>query len=99
MKPLLKDPEIIVRDGKPVSVILPFQEYREMVELLENAGTTTGSAIPRPSPEGGPKSEAGIEWLERWESIYHLEVEDADSYAESMADSRGKLSDPKSPWE
>ena len=32
-----KEPEVIVRDGKPVSVILPIQEYEELLERLEDA--------------------------------------------------------------
>jgi len=32
-----KKPEIILRDGKPRAVILDIQEYREMLERLEDA--------------------------------------------------------------
>ncbi len=32
-----KEPEVIVRDGKPVSVILPIKEYEELLERLEDA--------------------------------------------------------------
>lgn len=32
-----KKPEIILRDGKPMAVILDIQEYREMLERLEDA--------------------------------------------------------------
>jgi len=31
-----KPPEIILRDGKPVAVILDIGEYQEMLELLED---------------------------------------------------------------
>jgi PHD/YefM family antitoxin component YafN of YafNO toxin-antitoxin module len=31
------EPEIVTKKGKPVSVILPIKDYREMMELLEDA--------------------------------------------------------------
>ena len=31
------EPEIVMRNGKPVSVILPIKEYQEMLERLEDA--------------------------------------------------------------
>ena len=34
---LTKEPEVITRRGKPVSVILPIKIYQEMVERLEDA--------------------------------------------------------------
>ena len=37
MKATLAEPEIVVRDGKPVSVILPIAEYQELLERLEDA--------------------------------------------------------------
>jgi PHD/YefM family antitoxin component YafN of YafNO toxin-antitoxin module len=30
-------PEIVTRNGKPVSVILPIKKYQEMIERLEDA--------------------------------------------------------------
>jgi PHD/YefM family antitoxin component YafN of YafNO toxin-antitoxin module len=36
-KRINKEPEVIVRDGKPVSVILPIKEYEELLERLEDA--------------------------------------------------------------
>lgn len=36
-KRVSKEPEMIVRDGKPVSVILPIKEYAEMLERLKDA--------------------------------------------------------------
>jgi hypothetical protein len=37
MKAPLREPEIITRNGKPISVILPIKAYREMLERLEDA--------------------------------------------------------------
>ena len=37
MKPKRKEPEIILRNGKPAAVILDIDEYREMLERLEDA--------------------------------------------------------------
>jgi prevent-host-death family protein len=31
------EPEIVTRNGKPVSVILPIKQYQEMIERLEDA--------------------------------------------------------------
>lgn len=36
-KRVSKEPEVIVRDGKPISVILPIKEYEELLERLEDA--------------------------------------------------------------
>jgi len=37
MKAALKEPEIVTRNGKPVSVILPIKRYQEIMERLEDA--------------------------------------------------------------
>ncbi len=37
MKVRRKQPEIILRDGKPSAVILDIEEYQEMLERLEDA--------------------------------------------------------------
>ena len=31
------EPEIVTKNGKPVSVILPIKKYQEMIERLEDA--------------------------------------------------------------
>ena len=41
MKTTLKEPEIVTRKGKPVSVIIPIKEYKEMLERLEDAKDIT----------------------------------------------------------
>jgi antitoxin (DNA-binding transcriptional repressor) of toxin-antitoxin stability system len=37
MKAPIGEPEIITRNGKPISVILPIQEYQELLERVEDA--------------------------------------------------------------
>ena len=37
MKTANAEPEIVTRNGKPVSVILPIKKYQEMIERLEDA--------------------------------------------------------------
>lgn len=37
MKSVNAQPEIVTRNGKPVSVILPIKKYQEMIERLEDA--------------------------------------------------------------
>jgi hypothetical protein len=36
MKTTLVEPEIVTRNGKPVSVILPIKEYQELLERAED---------------------------------------------------------------
>jgi len=36
MSTFTKEPEVITRGGKPVSVILPIKQYREIMERLED---------------------------------------------------------------
>ncbi len=36
MKPKGKSPEIVLRNGKPAAVILDIEEYRQMLERLED---------------------------------------------------------------
>jgi PHD/YefM family antitoxin component YafN of YafNO toxin-antitoxin module len=35
--PILTEPEIVTRNGKPVSVILPIKDYEELLERTEDA--------------------------------------------------------------
>ena len=37
MKTILAEPEIVTRKGRPVSVILPIEDYEELLERLEDA--------------------------------------------------------------
>lgn len=37
MKAAFAEPEMVIRNGKPVSVIIPIKEYEEMLERLEDA--------------------------------------------------------------
>ena len=37
MKAALPEPEIVTKNGKPVSVILPIKHYKELIERLEDA--------------------------------------------------------------
>lgn len=34
---ILAEPEIVIRKGKPVSVILPIKDYEELIERTEDA--------------------------------------------------------------
>ena len=36
-KRVSKEPKVIIRDGKPVSVILPIKEYGELIKRLGDA--------------------------------------------------------------
>jgi PHD/YefM family antitoxin component YafN of YafNO toxin-antitoxin module len=37
MKAIKREPEIVTRNGKPVSVIIPLKEYQELLERAEDA--------------------------------------------------------------
>ena len=37
MKTAFAEPEIVTKHGKPVSVILPIKDYREIMERIEDA--------------------------------------------------------------
>ncbi|CAN5556753.1 hypothetical protein BH18VER2_BH18VER2_02850 [soil metagenome] len=37
MKAVLAEPEIVTKNGKPVSVILPIKQYQEILERLDDA--------------------------------------------------------------
>ena len=37
MKAALVEPEIVTRNGKPVSVIIPIEAYQELLERVEDA--------------------------------------------------------------
>ena len=38
MKATMPEPEIVTRKGKPVSVIIPIENYEELLERVEDAG-------------------------------------------------------------
>jgi len=37
MKATMPEPEVVTRNGKPVSVIIPIEHYEELVERAEDA--------------------------------------------------------------
>lgn len=37
MKATLPEPEIVTRNGKPVSVIIPIEDYEELLERVEDS--------------------------------------------------------------
>jgi hypothetical protein len=37
VKTIVSEPEVVMRRGKPVSVILPIKQYEELLERLEDA--------------------------------------------------------------
>ena len=37
MKATLPEPEIVTRNGKPVSVIIPIKDYEELLERVEDS--------------------------------------------------------------
>jgi PHD/YefM family antitoxin component YafN of YafNO toxin-antitoxin module len=50
MKPKWKEPEIILRNGKPAAVILEIDKYREILERLEDAEDLKALAEMRKRP-------------------------------------------------
>jgi hypothetical protein len=50
MKSAFAEPEIVTKNGKPVSVILPIKDYQEMLERLEDAEDITWLKKARAKP-------------------------------------------------
>ena len=50
MKTVFAEPEIVTKNGKPVSVILPIKDYREIMERLEDADDITWLKKARRKP-------------------------------------------------
>src|SRR5881296_2087576 len=44
MKATLPEPEIVTRNGKPVSVIIPIKDYEELLERVEDADDVASPA-------------------------------------------------------
>lgn len=51
MKATLAKPEFVVRNGKPVSVIIPLQDYQELLERAEDAEDTAWLREAREKPK------------------------------------------------
>ena len=51
MKATLAKPEIVVRNGKPVSVIIRIQDYQELLERAEDAEDTAWLKKARAKPK------------------------------------------------
>ena len=49
-KTSLAEPEIVTRNGKPVSVILPIEDYEELLERAEDAEDTAWLTRARRRP-------------------------------------------------
>ena len=50
MKATAHKPEIVTRDGKPVSVIIPIDEYQELLERAEDAADVAWLKRARKKP-------------------------------------------------
>lgn len=50
MKAKAKTPEIVLRNGKPAAVIVPIQDYWEMLERLDDAKDLKALADMRKKP-------------------------------------------------
>jgi hypothetical protein len=50
MKATLPEPEIVMRKGKPVSVIIPIKDYEELLERVEDAGDVAWLKRARKTP-------------------------------------------------
>ena len=47
----LAEPEIVTKNGKPISVILPIEDYNEMLERLEDADDVAWLKSARLKPQ------------------------------------------------
>ena len=51
MKATVLEPEIVTRNGKPVSVILPIDDYRELLERAEDSDDIAWLKQARKKPQ------------------------------------------------
>jgi PHD/YefM family antitoxin component YafN of YafNO toxin-antitoxin module len=51
MKSTFPEPEIITRNGKPVSVVLPLKRYQELLERVEDAADLAWLKRARKKPQ------------------------------------------------
>ena len=51
MKAIQLEPEIVTRNGKPVSVILPIEEYRDLLERAEDSDDIAWLKQARQKPQ------------------------------------------------
>ena len=51
MKATLLEPEVVTRNGKPVSVILPIEKYRELLERAEDSDDIAWLKQARQKPQ------------------------------------------------
>jgi antitoxin (DNA-binding transcriptional repressor) of toxin-antitoxin stability system len=68
--------------------------YRGESTVLIRSGEPVAMVVPV-----GGASVTGRDWLSRWRSIPHLDVEDADDFAADIGSARENLPPPKSPWD
>ena len=68
--------------------------YRGESTVLIRSGEPVAMMVPV-----GGASVTGRDWLSRWRSIPHLEVEDADDFASSVESARENLAPPVSSWD
>jgi len=58
----------------------------------------SGEPVAMVVPVGG-ESVTGRDWIARWKSFPHLDCEDAEAFADDIADARENLAAPVSPWD
>jgi hypothetical protein len=51
VKTTISEPEIVTRNGKPVSVILPIARYEELLERAEDSGDVAWLKRARKKPQ------------------------------------------------
>lgn len=51
MKTTFAEPEIVTRNGKPVSVIIPIKDYQELLERAEDADDVSWLKRARKKPQ------------------------------------------------
>ncbi len=68
--------------------------YRGESTVLIRSGEPVAMVVPI----GGARV-TGRDWLSRWRSMPHLDVEDADDFAAGIESARDNLVPPKSPWD
>ena len=68
--------------------------YRGESTVLIRSGEPVAMMVPV-----GGASVTGRDWLSRWHSMPHLDIDDADDFASCLESAREKLIPPASPWD
>lgn len=86
-----------------MSVTDASRRFSDLINRTYYRGESTvlvrsGEAVARVVPIGGA-SVLGMDWVEKWRRMPHLDVQDAENFAVELESARGEIRAVKSPWD